>query len=134
MHTRWSVTNPPFEASEQQLADQARTIVKRGFLSEVELDALKAAVDTEITNTPHDNSRIDSPEAENNREEPILSGHDPQESSQDNVEVTRQDDAGSPNRNLPVSSGGSENVDLALQHRLLELFLAVKERPINERK
>ena len=134
MHTRWSAVNPLFEVSEQRLADQARTILKRGFLSEVELNALKAAVDMEITGTPHDSSRIGSPEAENNCEEPIPSGHDPQEFSQDNVEVTMQDDAGSPNRNPPVSSGNSENVDLALQHRLLELFLDVKERPINERK
>ena len=48
MHTRWSVINPSFEVSEQWLAGQARTILKRGFLSEVELNALKVAVDMEI--------------------------------------------------------------------------------------
>ena len=77
IHTRWSVINPPFEVAEQPVTDRAKAILKRCFLSEVELDALKAAVDTEITGTPHDSSRIGSPEAENNCEEPIPSGHDP---------------------------------------------------------
>ena len=48
---RWESGNPPFQVTEQRLVDQARNIRKKGYLSTVELDALKAIIEEEMVRT-----------------------------------------------------------------------------------
>ena len=127
MLTRWESDSPPFQATEQRLADQARNIRKKGYLSAVELDALKAIVEEEMvrpeTSEPSD----------------VVRGPDVLTSTsndQHDEELGDNMAGGAPPQTAPPISIPPERdrrADPDLQLRLMELFLDIKERPMSER-
>ena len=129
-------SNLPFQATEQQLADQARNIPKRGFLSCVELDALKAIIEAEIAEIVS----TQNPEDEDSPGETTPPGGGPHDISIGNEDEPVERAAGCPsvpvrNNDLSIPTRNNDpesSVNPALQSRLLELFLDVKNHPKNE--
>uniref|UniRef100_H3AQQ4 Reverse transcriptase domain-containing protein n=1 Tax=Latimeria chalumnae TaxID=7897 RepID=H3AQQ4_LATCH len=73
LHNIWSELCPTIPVTEQRIADQVRTIMKRNFLSQAELDNIKQEVASQVIRQQPD----PSPEEDECQELPVYTEHQP---------------------------------------------------------